>query len=121
MATASLVRVRFAGGVLAILGLALLAGGYAFVCMALHWPMPNWVPADQRVVPQGPALEISALRDTPLGLGAGYLVVFGALAGLNGLYMITQGRRSWVLGAPMVLMFVGAAVVAFLARNQMPS
>lgn len=114
MATASLARVRFAGVILGLLGLALLAGGFAFVCLALHWPMPNWVPAEYRVVPQGTALALDALRDTPLGLGAGFLVVFGGLACLNGLYMMTQGRRSWLLVVPMVVMFAVAVVVAVL-------
>jgi hypothetical protein len=120
MAAGSLARVRFAGGFLAILGLAIVAGGYAFVCMALNWPMPDWVPASQRVVPQGPALDVASLRQTPLGFGAGYLAVFGALACLNGFYMLARGRRTWVLGAPLFLMFLGLVFLAGWAQRHLP-
>lgn len=99
-------RVRVAGFVLLCLAGVLGAVGAYLLHLALNWQMPPWLPRDLQIVPQGAPQDLAALRDTPLGLAAGYVTLFGAVAGLNALWMLIVGRRSRLLGTVLILMFL---------------
>ncbi|MEO8241143.1 MAG: hypothetical protein ABI832_02465 [bacterium] len=106
MAQSSPGRVRFAGLIMALGTAALLAIGLYLTHLALHWPMPGWVPAAFRVVPKDPALGLHALSFNLLGRAAAFLLVFSALAGINALWMLIFGQRNRLLVGLILVMFL---------------
>ena len=96
---------RLAGVVLILCGAVLNGIGLYLVCIALSWPMPDWLPTDLKIAPQGAELALSGLKDSVVGLAAGLVVVFGGVAGLNGLWMLVPGRRNRLLLAVLMLLF----------------
>ena len=99
-------RVRFSGVVLIVCVAALLFGRVLLLYVSLSWVMPEWIPIHWRHAPQGAALPIRAAMDSAVGLSALYLVVFGVVGGLNGLWMVSFGTRNWVLMMPLILLFL---------------
>ncbi len=95
-----------AGMVLLLAGGAIKAVGLYLTYLALHWTLPDWVPGDWALSPAGPELPLASLRDSPVGLAAVFLIAFGGVAGLNGLWMLVLGRRNWVLVTLLLLLFV---------------
>ena len=123
MATRSSGAVRLAGVILALCAAALLGFGVYLTCLALNWPMPNWVPAQFRVQPAGPELVLAALSDSLVGKAAAYLLVFAGIAGLNGVWMLILGRRNRVLVGLLLalfLIFVGVGLWASLTTTETP-
>jgi hypothetical protein len=106
MAAVSPFRVRVSGFVLALCAAGLGAFGYYLTCLALHWAMPAWIPAEFRLTPQDPVLGFAALPGSPVGMAAAFLLLFAAVAGLNALWMLVFGRRNWLLVAPLLMMFL---------------
>ena len=115
MAATSPGRVRLAGVILLLCAAVLKGIGLYLVYLALSWTMPVWLPADLIVTPQGAPLPVAALRDTPLGLAAAYVVGFGGVAGLNGLWMLLLGRRNWLLVALLLVLFAVFVAVGLWA------
>ena len=113
--------VRVAGLLLVPLAAALMGAGAWLVHLALNWTMPAWLPPDLVVVPQGGPLVLANLADGPLGLAAGYVSLFGLVAGLNALWMLLTGRRNALLVALLLLMFtVFLAVGLYAALDDQP-
>ncbi len=111
-------QIRISGGILLAMGIFLIGMGVWLTYIALSWQFPSWVPNDITMTPHGPALPIAALRDAPIGLAALYVLSFGALAGLNGLWNLWFGRRNWVFVVPMLLLFLVGLVVGGWATVQ---
>ena len=109
-------------GVLVLLyATCLSALGLYLAHVALNWSLPRWLPADLKVVPGGAPQALPHLGDSALGLAAGYLLLFGAITGLHGLWMLGRGRRNAVLRALVMvffLIFLGSAL--YLVLNGEP-
>ncbi len=106
MAQSSPGRVRVAGLIMALLTGIVLAIGLYLTYLALHWPMPNWIPAAFRVEPEDPALGWHALSFNELGKAAAFLLVFSVIAGANALWMLVVGQRNSVLTGLITVMFL---------------
>jgi hypothetical protein len=111
MAQAPAVRVRVSGAILLICSAVLGGMGVWLMYIALNWVWPVWVPTQYTLTPRGPVLPFAALRDSQIGLAAGYLLVFAFVASLNGLWNLWFGRRNWVLMVPLLLLFAIFVVV----------
>ena len=106
MAGASKGRVRVSGVVLIICAVFLFGMGLYLLYIGLNWTLPTLVPEAWRHAPQGPELMIRQVTSTPVGSAGLYLVVFGVVGGLNGLWMAGFGTRNWVLTMPLILLFL---------------
>lgn len=105
-------QVRFAGALMLILGLFIIAAGGAMFALTMGVPFPiSFLPDSIRVDAQPGAGEISLGAKVFTGL----LTVFGGVSMVQGLWQLVSGRKNKTLLRILIVMaviFVIAGLVA---------